>query len=124
MINISCPPSRQERRQARILAPRAGRYRAAHPSWRWPPGSVVLGLTPAGEAVCQPADMRTLGTHIIRASGRGTRRLAEQMLRQDFLELDGVSRGALLIDPHGSLAINVVNWYVVHGLRRLRPIRI
>src|SRR5947209_2345727 len=90
------------------------RPQAPHPSWRqeWPPGSVVLGYTARGKPVYLPADMRALGTHVIGLPGQGKSRIAEAMLRADFLELDGFPRGAVLLDPHGTLYANFLRWYV------------
>jgi len=120
---VSETPAPQSQKIRRHLTRRAGRYRAPDPRWQWPPGSVVFGFA-GKKAIVQPPDIRLLGTHIVGASGGGKSRFTGNMLRQDFLELDGVSRGALLIDPHGTLAANFLNWYVTHGLDRLRPIRV
>ncbi|MGH7089531.1 MAG: hypothetical protein ACREFQ_11590 [Stellaceae bacterium] len=38
--------------------------------------------------------------------------------------MDGVPRGAVLIDPHGTLFGNVLRWYIGHGLNRVRHIRV
>src|SRR5947209_2443863 len=106
---------------------RATRPRQApHPSWRpeWPPGSVVIGHTRSGKPIFIPEAMRALGCHIIGLPGQGKSRAAEAMLRQDILELDGVPRGAVLLDPHGTMFANVVRWYVNHGLHRVRRIRV
>lgn len=120
MSEIGAPESRQVRRR---FERRAGQYRAPDPRWQWPPGSVVFGFA-GKKAIVQPPDIRLLGTHIVGVSGGGKSRFAGNMLRQDFLELDGMSRGALLIDPHGTLAENFLRWYTTHGLDRLRPIRV
>jgi hypothetical protein len=59
-----------------------------------------------------------------RLVGQGKSRAAEAMLRQDVLELDGVPRGGVLIDPHGTLFGSALRWYVTHSLHRVRPIRV
>ena len=105
--------SRQQRRSA-----------ARHPFWRWPPGSVLLGYTPSGKSIFIPAEMRALGCHVIGLPGQGKSRVAEGMLRQDYLQLEGVARGAVLLDPHGTLYGNFLRWYTAHGLHRVRPIRV
>jgi hypothetical protein len=102
------------------------RPRAPHPSWRpeWGFGSVVVGYTHKRKPLFIPADMRALGCHIIGLPGQGKSRAAEAMLRQDILELDGMPRGGLLIDPHGTLYGNLLRWYTVHALHRVRKIRV
>ncbi len=120
MSDVLTSPSRLPRR---LLRRRAGQYRAPDPRWEWPLGSVVFGFA-GKKAIVQPPDLRLLGTVITGTSGAGKSRFTGNMLRQDFLELDGVSRGALLIDPHGTLAADFLNWYVTHGLDRVRPIRV
>jgi hypothetical protein len=85
---------------------------------------VVLGFTSTGKPIYQPSEMRRLGTHVIGAPGGGKSRLAENILRQDFLEMDGVRRGVICLDPHGTLASHFMNWYVSHGLHGLRPVRL
>ena len=109
-----------------MSAPRARRPQAPHPSWRpeWPPGCTVLGYTRGGKPIFIPADMRALGVHVIGLPGQGKSRAAEAMLRQDCLELDGIPRGAVLFDPHGTLYASFLRWYVSHGLHRVRPIRV
>ena len=102
------------------------RPQAPHPSWRpdWPPGCVVVGHTRTGKRIFIPADMRALGVQILDCPGRGRVVAPRQCCGKICLELDGVPRGAVLIDPHGTLYRNFLRWYVSHGLHRVRPIRV
>jgi hypothetical protein len=94
------------------------------PLWTWPAGSVVLGRTSRGKDMWVPADMRAMHMLIMGATGAGKSKVLESMLRQDFGCFDGVLRGAIGLDPHGTLIKAFVEWYAAHGLDKFRPIRI
>jgi hypothetical protein len=99
-------------------------YRAPDPRWRWPPGAVVLGSAEANQQVWIPHEMRSIHMHLVGASGQGKTKVMESLVRQDILELDGVRRGVVVIDPHGTLVADMLSWIATHQLHRQRCIRV
>lgn len=73
-----------------------------------------------GREIALTDEERSRHVHIVGASGTGKSKLLEHMLRQDIL----AGRGLCLIDPHGSLADDIVAWCASRGLDNLRPIRV
>src|SRR6202000_359986 len=81
--------------------------------------SVVLGRRRRGE-VRRSAEERSWHTHILGGSGRGKSSLMQLMIRQDIL----AGRGLCLIDPHGILADEVIEWSASRRLNDFRRIHI
>ena len=109
-----------------MTIPRIGEHHAPHPSWRpeWPAGSVILGQTRTGKYIWLPPEMRKLGLQIVGLPNQGKSKTMEGMARQDILGLCGTKRTVIFIDPHGVSHAALLNWYVTHGLDRLKPIHI
>jgi hypothetical protein len=68
--------------------------------------SLRLGTTRNGNPLALTDEQRSRHIHVIGASGTGKSKLLEAMIRQDIL----AGRGLCLIDPHGKLADDIVQW--------------
>ena len=98
--------------------------RRAHPKWKWPPGSVVLGQSPSGADVLVDSDAIRKHVHAIGASGFGKSKLLEGIARQAILALDGKPRGLILIDPHGTVIRDILRWIAAYGIDKYRTIHV
>ena len=72
--------------------------------------AVPLGEADAKTVYIPPA-VRKTHMHVIGASGRGKSKFIEGLIRQDIINGDGVC----LIDPHGYLFKDIVNWCAEKG---------
>ncbi len=81
---------------------------------------IKLGQSPRGKEIFVPAAQRETHMQIVGASGRGKSKLLEHLLRQDILNRQGLC----LIDPHGTLYGEIVNWCAEHRLFEHRTIRL
>lgn len=73
---------------------------------------IVLGQAEGGRKIILPQSVRQYGMHIIGAPGRGKSKLMEWLIRQDILNGEGLC----LLDPHGSLYADIVEWCAATGL--------
>jgi hypothetical protein len=81
--------------------------------------SVTLGKSRRGE-VRLTDEERSWHIQILGGSGRGKSFLLESMIRQDIL----AGRGLCLIDPHGTLADQVVEWCASRRLDEFRRVHV
>lgn len=82
--------------------------------------SMVVGDTSRRKAVSLTNEERSRHIHVLGASGTGKSKLLEAMIRQDIK----TGRGLCLIDPHGTLADDVLQWCAATGMQDFRRIHI
>lgn len=80
---------------------------------------IFLGSTIGGhEEVYLPAEVRETHMHVLGVSRRGKSKFLEHLIRQDILN----GNGLCLIDPHGFLYDEIVQWCAVWGIDQTRKI--
>jgi hypothetical protein len=79
-----------------------------------------LGTTRGGQAIALSDEERSRHVHIIGASGSGKSKLMESMIRSDIAS----GRGLCLIDPHGTLADDILAWCAATGMSDFRRIHV
>ena len=82
--------------------------------------TLSLGTTRRGKAVTLTNEERSRHVQVIGASGTGKSKLLESLIRQDIL----AGRGLCLIDPHGTLADDVLAWCGSRGIDRYRKVHV
>lgn len=75
---------------------------------------LYIGTTEEGKKVYITEETRKLHMQVIGASGGGKSKFLEYMIRQDILNNDGFC----LLDPHGELYENIVNWCAAEGVTK------
>jgi hypothetical protein len=80
----------------------------------------ALGTSGPGKIVALTNEQRSRHMHVVGASGSGKSKFLESLIRQDIL----AGRGLCLIDPHGTLADDVVAWCASRGADRQRRIHV
>ena len=75
--------------------------------------SIAIGTCQAGNVVL-PKFARDTHMHVMGSSGAGKSYFLEHMLRRDILNSEA---GVLLIDPHGELYDNLLDWMVTSDIR-------
>ena len=73
---------------------------------------LVLGNTADGRKIYLSPKQRSLHMQVIGASGRGKSKFIEGMIRQDIIN----NNGLCLIDPHGYLYNDLVDWCAAKGM--------
>lgn len=81
---------------------------------------LALGKAKSGKVIGLTDEERSRHIHVIGASGSGKSKLLEALLRQDIK----VGRGLCLIDPHGTLADDIIQWCAATGMDRFRRIHV
>ena len=56
--------------------------------------------------------------HVVGSSGAGKTKFLENLIRQDIRQWSRSKCGMLVIDPHGNLYDNLINWLAWSGLKR------
>jgi hypothetical protein len=86
--------------------------------------NVYLGtIRGTGRSLALPSDGRSTHLYIAGGSGVGKSKLLEYLLRQDIKAWRDSRYGLLLLDPHGSVYHNVVDWLADGGSAALkRPV--
>lgn len=82
--------------------------------------SLALGASETGGVFSLSDEERSRHIHVLGASGTGKSKLLEAMIRQDIK----AGRGLCLIDPHGTLAEDVLQWCAATGMQAFRRIHI
>lgn len=82
--------------------------------------TLSLGRTSRGGEVRLSAEERSWHLQVVGGTGRGKSSLLESMIRQDIL----AGRGLCLIDPHGTLADDIVAWCASRRLNDLRRVHV
>lgn len=82
--------------------------------------TLSLGRDSRDEVVALNDEERSRHVHIVGASGSGKSKFMESLLRQDIT----AGRGLCLIDPHGTLADDVVQWCAATGMNDFRKIHV
>jgi hypothetical protein len=80
----------------------------------------TLGQTGRGKDVSLTNEQRSRHVHVVGASGTGKSKFLESLIRQDIL----AGRGLCLIDPHGTLADDVVAWCASRQVDKQRKIHV
>lgn len=83
---------------------------------------VVLGTTSDGTTIALHTRQRSTHMQICGSSSRGKSKLVEHMIRQDILSPD--KPGLCLIDPHGSLYNDLVQWCASERVNKFRSIHL
>ena len=81
--------------------------------------TLTLG-TRGGKSVRLDAEQRSRHMHVIGASGTGKSKFLELMIRQDIL----AGHGLCLIDPHGTLADDIVQFCASRNIERYRRVHV
>jgi len=81
--------------------------------------SLTLGTTKRGKLRLTDEE-RSWHLQVLGGSGRGKSSLLESMIRQDILAL----RGLCLIDPHGTLADDILAWCASRRVNEARKIHV
>jgi hypothetical protein len=82
--------------------------------------TLSLGTTGRGRELRLSPEERSWHMQVLGGSGRGKSSLLESMIRQDIL----AGRGLCLIDPHGTLADDIVGWCASRRLNDLRRVHV
>ena len=82
-------------------------------------GSIELGQTTEG-VVKLPRDARETHLHVIGGTGSGKSAFLEHMIRRDIRH----GHGVFVIDPHGTLFDNLVDWIGREGYAGDRPVHL
>src|SRR5947209_12675434 len=76
-----------------------------------------------GRTLALPPDGRSVHLHICGGSGVGKSKLVEHLVRQDIVAWPERRCGLLLLDPHNSVYLNLLDWLAKNGTAALkRPI--
>lgn len=81
--------------------------------------TLILGDR-SGKVFGLSAEQRSRHVHVIGASGTGKSKFLELMIRQDIL----AGRGVCLIDPHGTLADDIVQFCASRNIERYRRVHV
>ncbi|MEQ8311059.1 MAG: type IV secretion system DNA-binding domain-containing protein [Silicimonas sp.] len=73
-----------------------------------------------GQSIRLYDDARSTHMHVMGASGQGKSFFLEHLIREDVIR----GRGVCVIDPHGELYSNVLNWLVSEGWSRVKTIHL
>jgi hypothetical protein len=75
-----------------------------------------LGLADGkGVALEMTPEMRSTHLYICGSTGTGKSKMLEYLIRQDILKWPQNKCGLLVLDPHGSLYDNLINWVSWHA---------
>jgi hypothetical protein len=83
-------------------------------------GDLDLGLTVGKRRLILREEQRFLHMHVLGLSGKGKTSFLTSLIRQDILN----GQGVCVIDPHGALYRDLVEWCAAYGLHRQRKIRL
>jgi hypothetical protein len=76
-----------------------------------------------GRALALPAKGRSTHLYVCGGSGVGKSKLLEHLIRQDIKAWPASKCGLLLLDPHGSVYFNLLDWLAANGDAALkRPV--
>lgn len=81
---------------------------------------LTVGASRRGKSVVLSDEERSRHVHVLGASGTGKSKLLESMIRQDIK----AGHGLCLIDPHGTLADEIVKWAASRRVNDFRRIHV
>ena len=82
--------------------------------------NVEIGRTETGHRIHLPQESRKYHLHVLGRFGHGKSKFLENLIRNDII----YDRGLCLIDPHGELYDNIVEWCAYKGFLKRRKIHL
>lgn len=80
--------------------------------------NLVFGGTSSKQRLALPAKDRNKHLYVCGRSGAGKTKFLESLIRQDILTWRKHECGLVVIDPHGSLYDDLIDWMVFNGIDR------